>query len=93
MFVVTDGTVTVELHRGHVESGRGAVIGELALLVPGATRVARARAATRARCLCVPRDELQTLVDQEPAFTRALLLVVAERLHATIEGYPTAEVS
>jgi CRP-like cAMP-binding protein len=92
MFVVVDGTVNVELHRGHVEQGPGAVIGELALLVPGATRVARARAATRARCLCVPREEVQTLVAEEPAFTRALLQVVAERLHDSIEGVPAAEV-
>jgi CRP-like cAMP-binding protein len=93
MFVVVDGAVTVELHRGQVEAGPGAVIGELALLVPGATRVARARATTRTRCLCVPRDEFDVLVEQEPAFTRALLSVVAERLHATVEGHPVAEVS
>jgi CRP-like cAMP-binding protein len=92
MFVVVDGTVTVELHRGQVEVGEGAVIGELALLLPGSTRVARARAATQARCLCVPREEFEDLVDSEPAFTRSLLLVVAERLHDTIEGHPAASV-
>jgi CRP-like cAMP-binding protein len=93
MFVVVDGTVTVELHRGQVEVGPGGVIGELALLVPGATRVARARAATRTRCLCLPRDDFVWLVDTELPFARAVLRLVAQRLHDTIEGYPTPEVS
>jgi CRP-like cAMP-binding protein len=93
MFVVIDGRVTVELHRGQIDVGVGDVIGELALLVPGATRVARARAASHARCLCVSRGDFDALVDSEPAFTRALLRVVAERLHETIEGYPAPEVS
>jgi CRP-like cAMP-binding protein len=40
----------------------------------------------------VPRDEVRALVDGEPSFTRTLLYVVADRLHATIEGIPSPEV-
>src|ERR671935_2232825 len=56
MFVVLDGTVSVEVRGGfHAELGPGQFFGEVALLVPSG-RVARVRAATRARCLSIPRE-------------------------------------
>jgi CRP-like cAMP-binding protein len=82
MFVVLDGVVDVELADGPDSVGRGGVIGELALLLEDSVRVARARAATDVRCLCVPRDAFLTLVETEPTFSLALLRVLAERLHA-----------
>lgn len=88
-FVVLEGSVAVELRSRTVELGPGDVVGELALLVPGAGRVARVRAATRTRCLAVPRDEFLALVESEPAFALTLLHELARRLvdvHASSES-------
>ena len=41
MFVILEGEAVVELRAATYELGPGAFFGELALLVPGATRVAR----------------------------------------------------
>ena len=46
MFIITEGTVTVELPHGPVEIGPGEFIGELQLLADEITRVARARVGT-----------------------------------------------
>jgi CRP-like cAMP-binding protein len=82
MFVVLDGVVTVELHNGPVEVGPGGPVGELALLVDDSVRTARARAASRVRCLCLSREEFLTLVESEPSFALELLRVLAQRLQA-----------
>ena len=85
-FVVLDGTVTVELRGRSIELGVGEIVGELALLVPEAGRVARVRAATAARCLSLPREDFLALVESEPSFALALLRELAARLvdiHAT----------
>jgi CRP/FNR family cyclic AMP-dependent transcriptional regulator len=79
-FVVLDGTVAVELRGGTIELGPGEIVGELALLVPGAGRVARVSAVTQVRCLAIPRDAFTDLVESEPAFTLALLRELARRL-------------
>jgi voltage-gated potassium channel len=82
MFVVLDGSVTVERRHGAVDVGAGTFFGELALLVPDAERVARVRAAADARVLCIPRDDFLALVESEPALALALLRGLAARLHA-----------
>jgi CRP/FNR family cyclic AMP-dependent transcriptional regulator len=79
-FVVLDGTVAVELRGGTIELGPGEIVGELALLVPGAGRVARVSAVTQVRCLAIPRDAFTDLVESEPAFALALLRELARRL-------------
>jgi CRP-like cAMP-binding protein len=61
----------------------GAFFGELALLVPDAERVARVRAASDARVLCVPRDDFLALVESEPSLALELLRGIAARLHAS----------
>ena len=43
MFIITEGTVVVELPQGPVELGPGEFVGELPLLADGITRVARVR--------------------------------------------------
>jgi CRP-like cAMP-binding protein len=83
MFVVLEGSVTVERHHGNVEMPAGAFFGELALLVPDAERVARVRAASDARVLCVPRDDFLALVESEPSLALELLRGIAARLHAS----------
>jgi CRP-like cAMP-binding protein len=80
MFVILDGTVSVEVRGGfHVELERGNFFGEVALLVPSG-RVARVRAATRARCLTVPRDDFLSLVESEGSLSLKMLRELARRL-------------
>ena len=79
-FVLLEGTVEVELRGRSFELGPGQVVGELALLVPEASRVARVRAATHVRCIPVPRNTFLELVESEPAFALALLREIARRL-------------
>jgi CRP-like cAMP-binding protein len=79
-FLILDGTVAVELRAGTFELGPGTVVGELALLVPDTARVARVRAASRLRCVPIPREDFVDLVENEPTFTLALLRELARRL-------------
>jgi CRP-like cAMP-binding protein len=85
MFVLQEGTVLVEGHGRTIELTAGSVFGELSLLVPEATRVARVRATTPVRCLVLDRAAFEDLLD-EPAFTRAMLQVVAQRLWDVMRG-------
>ncbi|MGH3076615.1 MAG: Crp/Fnr family transcriptional regulator [Gaiellaceae bacterium] len=81
MYVVLDGTVSVEMRGGfHTELGPGNFFGEIALLVPESGRVARVRAASPVRCLSVPRDDFITLVESEPPFALTMLRELARRL-------------
>ena len=80
MFVVLDGTVSVEVRGGfHAELEPGTFFGEVALLVPSG-RVARVRAATRARCLSIPRETALALLESEPSLALKMLREVARRL-------------
>jgi len=84
MYVVLDGTVTVELRGGlHTDLGAGNFFGETALLVPSAVRGARVRAATSVRCLSVPREDALALVESEPSLALEMLRELARRLADT----------
>jgi len=85
MFLLLEGSVLVEGHGRTIELNAGSVFGELSLLVPEATRVARVRATTPVRCLVVDRAAFEELLG-EPAFTRAMLQVVARRLWDVMRG-------
>jgi CRP-like cAMP-binding protein len=87
MFVVLDGSVVVERGDLHVEIEREGFFGELALLVPESTRIARVRAKTAARILIVPRQTFDLLLETEPSFTRALLREMAARLVQARTGH------
>ena len=81
MYVVLDGSVSVEMRGGfHAELGRGNFFGEISLLVPESGRVARVRAATATRCLSVPRNDFLTLVESEPSLALKMLRELARRL-------------
>ncbi len=82
MFVVLDGTVTVELRGGPVELGPGEPVGELALIAPDLHRIARVRAKTPARCLGLSREDFLDLLESEPSLALALLRKLAARLAA-----------
>ena len=73
MFIITDGTVTVEL-------GRGEFVGELPLLADGITRVARVRATTPLKGLAISRMALSELLQREPRVAVRMLPVLARRL-------------
>ena len=81
MFVIEEGTVVVEAPGGQtIDLGPGEFVGELSLLVPESTRVARVRAKTPVRCLALNRATLEDLLETEPQFAVAMLRVVAQRL-------------
>lgn len=84
MYVVLEGTVTVEIRGGmHVELGQGNFFGEAALLAPSAVRGARVRAATAGRCLSIPRDDFLALVESEPSLALQMLRELARRMADT----------
>jgi len=79
MFVILDGTVSVELRGGNVELGPGDFFGELTLLAPGGARMARVRASSAVRCLGIPRDDATALIESEPSVALAMLKEIARR--------------
>jgi voltage-gated potassium channel len=85
MFVILEGTVSVEMRGGfHVELGPGNFFGEIALLAPSA-RVARVRAATAGRCLSIPREDFLVLVESEPSLALKMLRELARRLGDAVD--------
>jgi CRP/FNR family transcriptional regulator, cyclic AMP receptor protein len=86
MFVLEEGTVIVEARGSTIELGPGEIFGELSLLVPESTRVARVRATTPVRCLAIDRAAFEELLDDEPALALAMLRVIARRLWNVMRG-------
>jgi CRP/FNR family cyclic AMP-dependent transcriptional regulator len=84
MFVILDGTATVEWRGGSVELHAGTFFGELTLLAPGGRRNARVRAATEMRCLAVPRDVALDVIESEPAVALAMLREMARRFASAL---------
>ena len=80
MFIVTKGTISIELPRGAIERGPGEFVGELALLADGFTRVARVRAKTEVRGLAISRMAFFELLQREPRVAVGMLPVLARRL-------------
>ncbi len=80
MFVLEEGTVVVEAPGRTIELGPGEFFGELSLLVPESTRVARVRAKTQVRCVAINRLDFEELLEDEPRVALAMLPVVARRL-------------
>ncbi len=68
LYVVLDGTVTVEAPEGTRELGPGAVIGERALLSPDGKRTARVRTISDVRVLAVDRIEFERLCADDADF-------------------------
>src|SRR5919202_6861537 len=81
MFVLLDGVVTVGSGGSRVrELGPGDIVGELALLTPGAVRTARVRAKTPVRCLAITRNDFRKILADEPRVAIQVLETVATRL-------------
>lgn len=84
MFVILDGTAHVEWRGGSVELGPGTFFGELTLLAPGGTRIARVRAASEMRCLAIARDDAIALIESEPSVALAMLREIARRFASAL---------
>ena len=80
MFIITDGTVTVELPQGPVELGPGEFVGELPLLADGVTRIARVRAKTPLKGLAISRMAFKELLEREPRVAVRMLPMLGRRL-------------
>ncbi len=84
MFVILDGTATVEFRGGSVSLDSGTFFGELTLLAPGGRRNARVRAATEMRCLAIPRDAALEVIESEPSVALAMLREMARRFASAL---------
>ena len=80
LFLILDGTATVELRRRRVELGPGEFVGELSLLTPDGRRHARVVAGSDLRCLAISRTDFTRLLESEPRIATAMLATVARRL-------------
>jgi len=84
MFVILDGTASVEWRGGSVNLEAGTFFGELTLLAPGGRRNARVRAATEMRCLAIPRDAALEAIESEPSIALVMLHEVARRFASAL---------
>jgi CRP-like cAMP-binding protein len=84
MFVILEGTATVEWRGGEVDLQAGTFFGELTLLAPGGRRNARVRAATDMRSLAIPRDVALDVIESEPAVALAMLKEMARRFASAL---------
>ena len=84
MFVILDGTASVEWRGGSVDLEAGTFFGELTLLAPGGRRNARVRAATDMRCIAIPREVALDVIESEPAVALAMLREVARRFASAL---------
>ena len=82
LFVIEEGTVTVETRRNEFDLQAGEFFGELALLSPEGVRSARVRTKTKVRCLALNREDFEDLLESEPKLAIAMLKTVARRLAA-----------
>jgi CRP-like cAMP-binding protein len=80
LFVIEEGSATVELPGKKTELGPGDFFGELALLREDESHMARVYAASLLRCLAIQRDEFNRLLEKEPAIAVAMLKTLATRL-------------
>ena len=84
MFLLEEGTVSVELQGGPVELGPGEFFGELSILADDVPRTARVRSTTPIRALVIGRPDFRRLLENEPRIAVAMLPVLAHRLADTL---------
>jgi CRP-like cAMP-binding protein len=84
LFILEEGTVTVDHHGKRIELGPGEFFGELALLDERATHVARVSAASPVRCLAIRREDFDALLASEPSMATVMLRALAHRLATSI---------
>lgn len=84
MFLLEEGTVSVELPSGPIELGAGEFFGELSILADDVPRTARVRVVTPIRALVIGRAVFRRLLEEEPRIAVAMLPVLAHRLAETL---------
>jgi len=84
MFLLEEGTVSVEIPSGPVELGAGEFFGELSILADDVPRTARVRSTTPIRALVIGRPDFGRLLENEPRIAVAMLPVLAHRLADTL---------
>ena len=80
LFVIEEGSATVELPGRKVELGPGDFFGELALLRDDEKRQNRVSAASAIKGLAIRRDDFGNLLDKEPTMAIAMLKTLAQRV-------------
>ncbi len=80
LFVIEEGTVTVEVQARKFELGEGEFVGELALLDERATHSGRVRAASPVRGIAIARDDFSKALEDEPKLALTMLKTLARRL-------------
>ena len=83
LFILQDGSVTVEIGKRSIECSAGEFIGELSLLVDGLVHTGRVRAATHLKCLAINRLDFDRLLQDEPQIAINMLRALARRLAET----------
>ena len=72
LFVLEEGTATVEAPEGSHELGPGDVFGERSLFGEDGERTARVRALTDVRCLAIARTEIEVVIAEHPGIADRL---------------------
>jgi CRP-like cAMP-binding protein len=83
LFILQEGSVTVEIGSKAIECGAGEFIGELSLLVDGLVHTGRVRAASPLKCLAINRHDFDRLLQDEPRIGINMLRALARRLAET----------
>lgn len=83
LFVIEQGSVTVELPGRRIELGPGDFFGELALLRQDEKHTARVSASSSVRCMAIRRDDFDNLLEKEPVIAITMLKTLAKRLAET----------
>jgi CRP-like cAMP-binding protein len=79
-FLLLDGYVAVDANEHHYTVGRGAILGEIALLTPNGRRTATVTALTDASMLVFTRTEFSQLMAGVPNVTHKILREATRRL-------------
>jgi CRP-like cAMP-binding protein len=80
LFILEEGTVTVDLFGKTKELKPGEFFGELALLREDQIHTARVCTSSHVKCLAIRRDDFDKLLEKEPTIAVAMLKTVAKRL-------------
>ena len=84
-FVILEGQAAIEVDGEQPWTlGPGDFFGELTLLAPGGTRIARVRASSPVTCLAIGRDDALRLVESEPSVALAMLKEIARRFASAL---------
>jgi CRP-like cAMP-binding protein len=87
-FVLIDGHVDVETNHGHYTLGPGALMGEIALLIPNGRRTATITARDEVTTLAFSRTEFAQLMAAIPTVAHKVLKQAAHRLIEDLEALP-----